>query len=316
MKVLYDAAAHTCWPLFGLCLQALAAILGRPLKVDRIRAGRDKPGALLGPGLNFQPFACPGCIFPVLSSRPIAHPPAHLTLPGLRPQHLTGLQLVAALCGGQLLGGEVGSSCITLSPGPLVCSHHTADTKTAGSCTLLGQSALPCLLFAAAGQPATAGAVSSAAAATTTVTAAASLPGAASSAAAEAAAVAAAVDDAATLQAESQHGTASELDLRGGTDAAMAPPVGYMQHVLLPTLRRRLGVRASVQLVRRGFFPRGQGQVQLAAELLAPGACLPAIDLTDRGEIVSIAIRAFTAGRVVPSVGERMADAALKGGLD
>ncbi len=26
-------------------LQALAAILGRPLKVDKIRAGRDKPGA-------------------------------------------------------------------------------------------------------------------------------------------------------------------------------------------------------------------------------------------------------------------------------
>ena len=96
----------------------------------------------------------------------------------------------------------------------------------------------------------------------------------------------------------------------------MAPPVGYMQHVLLPTLRRRLGVRASLQLVRRGFFPRGQGQVQLTAERLAPGACLPAIDLTDRGEIVAVAIRAFTAGRVVPSVGERMADAALKGGLD
>ena len=283
---------------------------------------RSQPnGALLS---NLRPCSCPGytpCAPAVLApcssvAHPPTHPPAHLTLPGLRPQHLTGLQLVAALCGGQLLGGEVGSSCITLSPGPLVCSHHTADTKTAGSCTLLGQSALPCLLFAAAGQPATAGAVSSAAAATTTVTAAASLPGAASSAAAEAAAVAAAVDDAATLQAESQHGTASELDLRGGTDAAMAPPVGYMQHVLLPTLRRRLGVRASVQLVRRGFFPRGQGQVQLAAERLAPGACLPAIDLTDRGEIVSIAIRAFTAGRVVPSVGERMADAALKGGLD
>lgn len=92
----------------------------------------------------------------------------------------------------------------------------------------------------------------------------------------------------------------------------MAPPVGYMQHVLLPTLRRRLGVRASLQLVRRGFFPRGQGQVQLTAERLAPGACLPAIDLTDRGEIVAIAVRAFTAGRVVPSVGERMADVALK----
>ncbi|PRW59938.1 RNA 3 -terminal phosphate cyclase [Chlorella sorokiniana] len=232
---------------------ALAAILGKLLKVDKIRAGRDKPG--------------------------------------LRPQHLTGLQVVAALCGGQLLGGEVGSLCITLSPGPLVCSHHTADTKTAGSCTLLAQSALPCLLFAATGQPAAAGDASSAAAG-------------AAGAAGEA--------EAAALQAAVQGGTASELDLRGGTDAAMAPPAGYMQHVLLPTLRRRLGVHATMQLVRRGFFPRGQGQVQLTVERLPPGACLPAINLTERGEIVSLAIRAFTAGRVVPSVGERLVDAARK----
>ncbi len=226
---------------------------------------------------------------PLLSTAPHA---------GLRPQHLTGLQVVAALCGGQLLGGQVGSSCITLSPGQLVCSHHTGDTKTAGSCMLLAQSALPCLLFAATGQ--------------------AGAPGAGSSAAAETAAAGAAeadaADDGAALQAAVRGGTASELDLRGGTDAAMAPPAGYMQHVLLPTLRRRLAVRASMQLIRRGFFPRGQGQVQLTVERLAPGACLPAIDLTERGEIMSIAIRAFTAGRVVPSVGERLADAALKGG--
>lgn len=33
----------------------------------------------------------------------------------------------------------------------------------------------------------------------------------------------------------------STLDLRGGTDAAMAPPVGYLQYILLPTLRRLFG---------------------------------------------------------------------------
>lgn len=31
-------------PVAVWCLQALAAILGKPLKVDKIRAGRDKPG--------------------------------------------------------------------------------------------------------------------------------------------------------------------------------------------------------------------------------------------------------------------------------
>ena len=34
----------------------------------------------------------------------------------------------------------------------------------------------------------------------------------------------------------------STLDLRGGTDAAFAPPVGDMQHILLPTLRRLLDI--------------------------------------------------------------------------
>ena len=69
--------------------------------------------------------------------------------PGLRPQHLTGLPLIATLSGGALQGGAVGSSDITLAPGRLVAGTHTADTGTAGSVALLAQSALPCLLFAA-----------------------------------------------------------------------------------------------------------------------------------------------------------------------
>lgn len=209
---------------------------------------------------------------------------------GLRPQHLTGLQLIAELCSGRLQGGEVGSSCITLQPGRLACGRHVADTRTAGSCMLLAQSALPCLLYAGDGEPA------------------------AAPEAAQGAAAAAAAEGAPWLQAACARGTASVLDLRGGTDAAMAPPVGYMQHVLLPTLRSRLGVRAALERGRRGFFPKGQGHVTLAVERLAPGACLPALDLTQRGEVTSITIRAFTAGRLVPTIGERLAAAAQKGG--
>ena len=52
----------------------------------------------------------------------------------------------------------------------------------------------------------------------------------------------------------------SVLDLRGGTDAAMAPPVGYVQHVLLPMLHRLQRVDASIHLHRRGFFPKVCGQ--------------------------------------------------------
>lgn len=46
------------------------------------------------------------------------------------------------------------------------------------------------------------------------------------------------------------------LDLRGGTDATKAPPVGYMQEVLFPTLERVFGVRVRVERVFRGFYPK------------------------------------------------------------
>lgn len=220
---------------------------------------------------------------------------------GLRPQHLTGLQLIAELGSGSLQGGAVGSTCISLATSSLMCGTHVADTRTAGSCMLLAQSALPCLLFAtpAAGR-AGEGERAGAAAATGGTGLAASPAGP--------------EDEASALQDAVQRGAASCLDLRGGTDASMAPPLAYTQHVLLPVLRSRLGVRADMHLERRGFFPKGQGHVVLRAAPLAPGTCLPSIDLTERGEIVAIAIFAFTAGRLAPSIGERLATAAQKGG--
>ena len=48
----------------------------------------------------------------------------------------------------------------------------------------------------------------------------------------------------------------SVLDLRGGTDASMAPPVAYIQQVLLPMLQRLQGIEASIDLQKRGFFPK------------------------------------------------------------
>ena len=50
---------------------------------------------------------------------------------------------VAALCGGELLGGAVGSGRISLTPGALTSGNHTADTLTAGSCMLLAQARIP-----------------------------------------------------------------------------------------------------------------------------------------------------------------------------
>jgi len=49
-----------------------------------------------------------------------------------RPQHMTGMQLVRDLCGGQLTGDQVGSQFITFMPGMLQSGTYLADTGTAG----------------------------------------------------------------------------------------------------------------------------------------------------------------------------------------
>lgn len=49
-----------------------------------------------------------------------------------RPQHLSGINLVAELCKGKVEGGNVGSSEITFYPSKLSGGSYVADTKTAG----------------------------------------------------------------------------------------------------------------------------------------------------------------------------------------
>jgi RNA 3'-terminal phosphate cyclase len=131
----------------------------------------------------------------------------------------------------------------------------------------------------------------------------------------------------------------------------MAPPVGYLQHVFLPTLLRLTGIdaqvglccpaapaptcctahrrrsrrvhglltqRLQVDLVRRGFFPRGGGIVRVRAAALAARAALPCWDLTERGQVQQVEVWAFGAGKVPEHVAGRMAAAAqadLRAGL-
>ncbi len=53
-----------------------------------------------------------------------------------------------------------------------------------------------------------------------------------------------------------------EVEVRGGTNNPLAPPIDYIQRVVLPALTK-MGVRAELELVRRGFYPRGQGVVRV-----------------------------------------------------
>lgn len=57
--------------------------------------------------------------------------------------------------------------------------------------------------------------------------------------------------------------TPNVLRLRGGTDAAFAPPVGYMQKILLPTLRRLWGVEIADQVNFKLWSLGRKGEAQL-----------------------------------------------------
>lgn len=62
------------------------------------------------------------------------------------------------------------------------------------------------------------------------------------------------------------------LVLRGGTDAAFAPPCDYARLVLAPLLRR-FGIHLAFEAVRRGFYPRGGGEVRVRALRPETGPC-------------------------------------------
>jgi len=50
------------------------------------------------------------------------------------------------------------------------------------------------------------------------------------------------------------------LDITGGTDVAWSPPIDCMAHVLVPVLAA-MGLKCSIELYRRGYYPRGGGRV-------------------------------------------------------
>ena len=64
---------------------------------------------------------------------------ANRSNPGLRPQHLKGIEAVADVCEGKIQGGKVGSSEVTFIPGEITAQNLEIDIQTAGSITLLAQ---------------------------------------------------------------------------------------------------------------------------------------------------------------------------------
>jgi RNA 3'-terminal phosphate cyclase (ATP) len=231
-------------------------------------------------------------------------------IPGLRPQHLVGLRLLAAVSGGCLAeGSHVGSTeilfvsdnnnilpasknrdAITNSvgrKGDNPCGEekreYVGDTQTAGSVCLLMQTVLPFALFRG-------------------------------------------TDAKKAKDGGNDDDEDDELlrfVLKGGTDADFAPSLDYYRYVFLPMLRNYSCLEGckfdakhgfeewkhaiDLSLIRRGFYPRGGGEVRVAIHRLSSKTFpLPPIRLTERGAVVGITIRAIAAGNCPPSMAQTL----------
>lgn len=95
------------------------------------------------------------------------------------------------------------------------------------------------------------------------------------------------------------------VTVTGGTDVRGGPTVDYLQRVFLPLLART-GARASVRVIRRGYYPRGGGEVELNVE---PSTRLEPLRLEQPGALEAIEGLAYCAN-LPGHIATRMADAA------
>ncbi len=86
-------------------------------------------------------------------------------------------------------------------------------------------------------------------------------------------------------------GGAVDMRIVGGTDVRAAPPLDYVLHVFLP-LVARMGVNVRAALLRRGYYPRGGGIVELE---IAPGQVLRPLCLETPGALQKITAYAHVA---------------------
>lgn len=89
---------------------ALSAVTGKPFSIKNVRAGRKKPG--------------------------------------LKRQHVTGVNAAREICGGAVVGAELNSSELKFIPGPIQSRDFHFKIGTAGSTTLVAQTVLPALMMA------------------------------------------------------------------------------------------------------------------------------------------------------------------------
>mmetsp|Transcript_618 Transcript_618/g.2180 ORF Transcript_618/g.2180 Transcript_618/m.2180 type:complete len:407 (-) Transcript_618:52-1272(-) len=96
-----------------------------------------------------------------------------------------------------------------------------------------------------------------------------------------------------------------QLELKGGTNAIMAPQIDYFTDVFMP-IAGKMGVQATIDVVTRGYYPKGGGHVRYS---VPPVKELQPIELLDQGTVTHIRIRAFVSQLPV-RIAENMSSAA------
>lgn len=146
--------------------------------------------------------------------------------PGLMRQHLTCVRAAAEICGAEVAGDVINSQSLSFRPGEVKAGSYRFAVGTAGSTSLVFQTVLLPLLFAAGD---------------------------------------------------------SIVQFEGGTHNSKAPTFDFIEAAFLPVLER-MGAEVSIELVRAGFYPAGQGEFVAQVSQLKR---LQPIELLVRGSLVS-----------------------------
>jgi RNA 3'-terminal phosphate cyclase (ATP) len=124
---------------------------------------------------------------------------------GLRPQHLTAINILQKIANAKVIGAEVGSTEIKFIPGDAENLDLVEDVGTAGSIPLILQVLIPVVAMS-----------------------------------------------------KKQF----NLRIKGGTDVLWSPTIDYTQHVLQEAYSR-MGINFSLELIKRGYYPKGGGEIKL-----------------------------------------------------
>ena len=124
---------------------------------------------------------------------------------GLRPQHLTAINILQKIANAKVIGAEVGSTEIKFIPGDAKNLDLVEDVGTAGSIPLILQVLIPVVAMS-----------------------------------------------------KKQF----NLRIKGGTDVLWSPTIDYTQHVLQEAYSR-MGINFSLKLIKRGYYPKGGGEIKL-----------------------------------------------------